>query len=61
MKFHKSDADIFVPDGADLPAALERTTHLCIGAHQDDQEFEGKGFDPRFSPSPGRSGASLHF
>jgi hypothetical protein len=48
MKFHKSDADIFVPDGADLPAALERTTHLCIGAHQDDQEFEGKGFDPRF-------------
>ncbi len=39
MKLHKTDADLFVPDGADLPSALERTTHLCIGAHQDDQEF----------------------
>ena len=39
MRFHHSEADVFVPDGEDLPAALERTTHLCIGAHQDDQEF----------------------
>jgi len=22
-----------------MPEALERTTHLCVGAHQDDQEF----------------------
>jgi len=33
------DADVFVPDGVALPDALSRTTHLCIGAHQDDQEF----------------------
>lgn len=39
MKLHHPDADLFVPDGTPLPAALERTTHLCIGAHQDDQEF----------------------
>ncbi|MDP0490332.1 MAG: PIG-L family deacetylase [Verrucomicrobiota bacterium JB023] len=28
-----------IPDAAELPAALERTTHLGIGAHQDDLEF----------------------
>ncbi|MEW6073819.1 MAG: PIG-L family deacetylase [Planctomycetota bacterium] len=39
MKLSNPDADIFVPDGTPLPAALARTTHLCIGAHQDDQEF----------------------
>ncbi len=39
MKLHNPDADLFVPDAAPLPGALERTTHLCIGAHQDDQEF----------------------
>ena len=39
MKFSREDADIFVPDGTAMPEALERTTHLCIGAHQDDQEF----------------------
>lgn len=35
----KSHADIFVPDGSAETAALERTTHLAIGAHQDDLEF----------------------
>jgi LmbE family N-acetylglucosaminyl deacetylase len=35
----KTDADIFVPDGAAVEAALARTTHLAIGAHQDDLEF----------------------
>jgi LmbE family N-acetylglucosaminyl deacetylase len=33
------NADIFVPDGSALDAALERTTHLAIGAHQDDLEL----------------------
>jgi LmbE family N-acetylglucosaminyl deacetylase len=31
--------DVFVPDGRDAAAALARTTHLAIGAHQDDLEF----------------------
>lgn len=39
MQLSRTDADIFVPDGTPLPQALARTTHLCIGAHQDDQEF----------------------
>ena len=39
MKLTRADADVFVPDGLELPQALTRTTHLCIGAHQDDQEF----------------------
>ena len=32
-------AEVFVPDGASEPAALARTTHLGIGAHQDDLEI----------------------
>jgi len=28
-----------VPDGAPMPEALRRATHVCVGAHQDDQEF----------------------
>ncbi len=40
MKFARSDADVFVPSN-DLPAeaALARTTHLCVAAHQDDIEI----------------------
>ncbi len=38
MKLHKPTADIFIPDGAPLDAALARTTHLGVGAHQDDLE-----------------------
>jgi LmbE family N-acetylglucosaminyl deacetylase len=34
-----NNADVFVPDGAEVAAALARTTHLAIGAHQDDLEF----------------------
>jgi LmbE family N-acetylglucosaminyl deacetylase len=34
-----NNADVFVPDGAEVGAALARTTHLAIGAHQDDLEF----------------------
>jgi len=39
MNFNKSTAKTFVPDGTDLASALERTTHLAIGAHQDDLEI----------------------
>ena len=39
MKLHQSTADVFVPDGLALDAALGRVTHLGIGAHQDDLEF----------------------
>ena len=33
------DKILFAPDGAEEKAALERTTHLCIAAHEDDIEF----------------------
>jgi LmbE family N-acetylglucosaminyl deacetylase len=39
VKFCQPAADVFVPDGTPLPAALARTTHLCIAAHQDDIEI----------------------
>lgn len=40
MKFSKPTADIFVPeDGISPEQALQRTTHLCIAAHQDDIEI----------------------
>ena len=32
-------ADVFVPDGLPPAAALARTTHLAIAAHQDDIEI----------------------
>jgi LmbE family N-acetylglucosaminyl deacetylase len=39
MKWHHSTAQIFVPDGQPVAGALQRITHLGIGAHQDDLEF----------------------
>ena len=39
MGIKNKDADIFVPDRAELSAAFERTTHLGVGAHQDDLEI----------------------
>ena len=39
MQFHQSTADFFVPDGTAPEAAIARTTHLCIAAHQDDIEI----------------------
>lgn len=39
MKLHQSNADLFIPDGRDVSCALARTTHLGIGAHQDDLEI----------------------
>lgn len=39
MKLNNAHADILVPDGLEPAAALARTTHLGIGAHQDDLEL----------------------
>ncbi len=39
MKLNKPNADIFVPDNTPVSEAAARTTHLGIGAHQDDLEF----------------------
>jgi LmbE family N-acetylglucosaminyl deacetylase len=39
MRFHNPSADLFVPDGLASEAALARTTHLAISAHQDDIEI----------------------
>lgn len=38
MKLSKTTADVYVPDGMAVEAALARTTHLGVGAHQDDLE-----------------------
>lgn len=39
MDLTRPDADVCVPDGGSLEAALTRTTHLAIGAHADDLEI----------------------
>jgi LmbE family N-acetylglucosaminyl deacetylase len=39
MKFNKDTSEIFVPDNLPETQALERTTHLAVGAHQDDLEI----------------------
>jgi len=39
MKFSRPSADTFVPGKADVGAAMEKITHMGIGAHQDDLEF----------------------
>ena len=39
MNFNLNTAQLFVPDGLPAAAALARTTHLAIGAHQDDLEI----------------------
>jgi LmbE family N-acetylglucosaminyl deacetylase len=39
MKFHNPTSEIYVPDGSAADKALARTTHLGIGAHQDDIEI----------------------
>lgn len=44
MNFRNPTSKLIVPDGVPLPEALSRTTHLAVGAHQDDLEimaFEG--------------------
>jgi LmbE family N-acetylglucosaminyl deacetylase len=39
MNLYKSSSEIYVPDGLAVEKALARTTHLAIGAHQDDNEI----------------------
>jgi len=39
MNLHNSTSEIYVPDGSPAAAALSRTTHLSVGAHQDDLEI----------------------
>ncbi len=39
MQLNNPGAEIFVPDGVPVEEALARTTHLAVGAHQDDLEI----------------------
>lgn len=39
MQFNLESAQIFIPDGIPEEQALARTTHLAVGAHQDDLEI----------------------
>lgn len=39
MKLNRPDADLYIPDALPESEALTRTTHLGIGAHQDDLEI----------------------
>jgi len=39
MPFHNPTSEIYVPDGSPADIALLRTTHLGVGAHQDDLEI----------------------
>jgi LmbE family N-acetylglucosaminyl deacetylase len=39
MKLTKDTAEIYVPDGTPADDALRRTTHMAVGAHQDDLEI----------------------
>jgi LmbE family N-acetylglucosaminyl deacetylase len=39
MQLSRPSAEIFVPDDLTLEKALARTTHLAVGAHQDDIEI----------------------
>jgi LmbE family N-acetylglucosaminyl deacetylase len=39
VKLRKPSSEIFVPDGLAPAEALARTTHLAVGAHQDDVEI----------------------
>lgn len=38
MNLNNPNADVYVPDGLEITEALARTTHMGIGAHQDDLE-----------------------
>lgn len=39
MRLNRPQANVYVPDGVPPEEALDRTTHLAIGAHPDDLEF----------------------
>lgn len=38
MQFHQSTSELYVPDGS-AAEALAKTTHMAVGAHQDDIEI----------------------
>lgn len=39
MQLIQPNAEIFIPDGVSIEVACKRTTHLAVGAHQDDIEI----------------------
>jgi len=39
VQFHNATSEIYGPDGSPADVALARTTHLSVGAHQDDLEI----------------------
>lgn len=39
FQIYQEKADLYLPEGDDVSAALKKTTHLGVGAHQDDLEF----------------------
>ncbi len=39
MKLNKETASWFIPDGKPIDEGVKRTTHMAIGAHQDDLEI----------------------
>jgi len=43
MNFHNKSVEVFIPDNLPVEEALERTTHLAVGAHQDDLEIIAAG------------------
>jgi len=43
MKLKHSDATFFIPNNANFDDAAKKTTHLSIGAHQDDSEIMAAG------------------
>lgn len=54
MRFSLDTAELFIPDGTEPAAALARTTHLAVVAHQDDLEILAfHGIDACFE-DPGR-------
>lgn len=43
MRLTNEKGHIYIPDGLNEEAALRRTTHLCVAAHQDDVEIMSYG------------------
>lgn len=43
MNLNKETAEIYIPDDQPIETALKRTTHLGVGAHQDDLEIMAVG------------------
>lgn len=60
MNFSQSQANIFVPDSTPVTAALQRITHLGVGAHQDDLEFMAYHgiLECFYKPEPGFGGVT---